>query len=141
MSAWLNISDSKSSDSKSRRLTFLIIEVEPGAALSTRKLLIAASKHNVITAYTGQEGIETFKRFPNVNAVVIDSQLRDMNCEEVTKRIKELDPNITVVALNPREELPKNACSSDRVVVAYDPADSAALLKLLEEISVEAGIE
>jgi len=42
------------------RLSFLIIETEPSDGLSTRKLLLESAKHNVITAYSGKEGVETF---------------------------------------------------------------------------------
>ncbi|MCU1312188.1 MAG: hypothetical protein JWO20_3313 [Candidatus Angelobacter sp.] len=116
---------------KAKRLCFLVIEVEPAQGLSTRKLLIETAKHNVITAYSGKEGMQTFDRFPQVDAVVVDSQLRDMKCEEISKYIKSQNPLIRVIALSPRDELPKNVCNSDRVVLAHDPA---ALLSLLEEL-------
>ena len=113
----------------SNRLCFLVIEVEPAQGLSTRKLLIETAKHNVITAYSGDEGVRMFERFPKVDAVVIDSHLRDMKCEEVTASIKERNGNIPIIALHYREELPKHVCNSDYVITAHDPA---ALLKLLE---------
>jgi CheY-like chemotaxis protein len=122
-------------NSPPRRFCFLVIEGEPAQGLSTRKLLIETAKHNVITAYSGKEGIEMFDRFPNVDAVVIDSQLRDMDCEKVSGYVKSKDPNIIVIALSPREELPRNACKSDRVVLAHDPA---ALLSVLEELGSSA---
>ncbi|MCU1306271.1 MAG: hypothetical protein JWN45_966 [Acidobacteriaceae bacterium] len=120
---------------KGKRLCFLVIEVEPAQGLSTRKLLLETAKHNVITAYSGKEGTQTFDRFPQVDAVVVDSQLRDMRCEEITAKIKKRNPNIPVNALHPREELPKHVCNSDQVVVAHDPA---ALLKVLENFNSKA---
>jgi hypothetical protein len=51
------------------RLTFLIVENEPAQGLSTRKLLIETAKHNVLTAYTGGEGVRMLERFPNVDAL------------------------------------------------------------------------
>jgi CheY-like chemotaxis protein len=120
---------------KAKRLCFLVIEVEPAQNLSTRKLLIETAKHNVITAYSGKEGLQMFDRFPNIDAVVVDSQLRDINCEEITAKIKQRNSDIPVIALHHREELPKHACNSDYVVVAHDPA---ALLKVLEQYNSEA---
>jgi DNA-binding response OmpR family regulator len=116
---------------RAKRLCFLVIETEPAQGLSTRKLLIETAKHNVITAYSGKEGMQMFDRFPNIDAVVIDSQVRDMKCEEVSEYVKGKNPHIRVIALSPRDELPKNVCNSDRVVLAHDPA---ALLSLLEEL-------
>ena len=43
--------------SNEHRLSFLIIEAEPSDGLSTRKLLLESAKHNVITAYSGKEGV------------------------------------------------------------------------------------
>jgi CheY-like chemotaxis protein len=116
------------------RYCFLVVEVEPAQGLSTRKLLIETAKHNVITAYSGKEGLETFDRFPNVNAVVVDSQLKDMDCSELTAKIKKRSPKIPVIALHHREELPKHVCNSNYVVPVHDPS---ALLKVLEEINFE----
>src|SRR4051812_2283525 len=44
------------------RLGFLIIESERSDGLSTRKLLLESAKHNVVTAYSGKEGVEMYKR-------------------------------------------------------------------------------
>jgi CheY-like chemotaxis protein len=54
------------------RLGFLIIESERTDGLSTRKLLLESAKHNVVTAYSGTEGVEMYNRFPSVDAVCIE---------------------------------------------------------------------
>lgn len=115
--------------SKGHRLSFLIIETEPSDGLSTRKLLLESAKHNVITAYSGKEGIEMFKRFPNVDAICIDAELRDLTGSEVAKSVKSKNPKIRIVGLSPR--LAARCDWADETIDSHDPA---ALLKLLEEM-------
>src|ERR1051326_6469868 len=64
------------------RLTFLIVESEPQQGLSTRKLLIETAKHNVLTAYSPHEGLETLRRFPYVDCIVFDMSSENMRSEE-----------------------------------------------------------
>ena len=109
------------------RLAFLIVESEPAQGLSTRKLLLESAKHNVVTAYSSEEGIRMFKRFPGVDAVVVDSGL-DGN-ERLVASVKEQNPKVRVVCLNPRDGA--KASWADDTVNSHDPA---ALLKLLEEM-------
>jgi len=115
--------------SKGHRLSFLIIEAEPSDGLSTRKLLLESAKHNVITAYSGKEGVETFKRFPNVDAICIDAELEDLKGYDVAKKVKNSNPKIRIVGLSPR--LAARCDWADETIDSHDPA---ALLKLLEEM-------
>jgi CheY-like chemotaxis protein len=114
---------------KGHRLSFLIIETEPSDGLSTRKLLLESAKHNVITAYSGKEGIEMFKRFPNVDAICIDAELNDLKSSNVAKKVKQTNPKIRIVGLTPRM-----AALCDWADETIDSHDPAALLKLLQEM-------
>ena len=109
------------------RLAFLIVESEPAQGLSTRKLLLESAKHNVVTAYSSEEGIRMFKRFPNVDAVVIDSELKGN--EHLAIGVKEINPRIMIVCLCPREGVKESW--ADETMNSHDPA---ALLKMLEEM-------
>jgi CheY-like chemotaxis protein len=109
------------------RLSFLIVESEPEEGLSTRKLLIESAKHNVLTAYSAQEGIEMFKRFPKVDVVVIHSDLMGNN--ELAKQVKQQNPEIGVVCLAPN--IGAKAPWADETANPHDPAE---LLKLLERM-------
>ena len=109
------------------RLAFLIVEAEPAQGLSTRKLLIESAKHNVVTAYSSEEGLRMFKRFASVDAVVIDSHLNGN--ERLAAWIKEQSPSMRIVCLSPREG--EEASWADETVNSHDPA---ALLKMLEEM-------
>lgn len=66
------------------RPTILIAEEEPGAALSTRKLVLETAKFNVLTAHSTREAITVFQKFPNVSAVVVAESVVDTlrrNCQ------------------------------------------------------------
>lgn len=111
------------------RLAFLIVESEPGQGLSTRKLLLETAKHNVITAYSAKEGGAMFHRFPNVDVVCVDTELRDLNNSKLVEEIRSKDPGIRILALTPR--IGAHYEWADEVVNSHDPA---ALLKCLERL-------
>lgn len=115
--------------SNEHRLSFLVVETEPPEALSTRKLLLESARHNVITAYSGKEGVETFKRFPNVDAVCIDAELKDLKGSDVARNVRNANPKIRIVGLTPR--LAARCDWADETIDSHDPA---ALLKLLEKM-------
>lgn len=112
------------------RLTFLIVEAEPEEGLSTRKLLIETAKHNVLTAYNGEEGKATLDRFPEVDAVVFDMGVDDVSCEEFYSYMKKNQGEYEFIALckNDAEESRARKCANE-VVSAHDPA---GLLSMLE---------
>ena len=82
------------------RVIVRMIEVEQPEGLSARKLVLETSKLNVITAYSGESGIQLFKRFPNVDAVVVHVDLPDLSVENVVQQIREIRQNIPVLALS-----------------------------------------
>ena len=111
------------------RLAFLVVEVEPGQALSTRKLLLETAKHNVMTAHSGKEGIEMLRRFPKVDAIALDVGLKDMECSRIAKEMKSITPHIPIVAMSPRVA---DQCEwADRIVSSHEPRE---LVQLLENI-------
>ena len=112
---------------KQQRLAFLIIETEPSQNLSTRKLLLESAKHTVINAFGAEEGLQLFKRFPNVDAVIIDSEMS--GCSRVAKMIKDQIPNIPLVCLDAR--IGAKSSWANKTISANDPAE---LLKMLEEM-------
>jgi DNA-binding NtrC family response regulator len=112
------------------RLTFLIVEAEPEEGLSTRKLLIETAKHNVITAYNGEEGKYTLERFPAVDAVVYDMAVSDIPCEDFAKYMKQSKGKYELIALcqTDADKARARQCANE-VVPANDPA---GLLDMLE---------
>src|SRR5665213_2389196 len=81
-------------------LIVLMIEVEQPEGLSARKLVLETSKHNVITAYSGASGVQLFKRFPDVDAVVVHVDVSNPAFEEVVRQIREVRPRVPMIALS-----------------------------------------
>jgi DNA-binding response OmpR family regulator len=101
------------------RIVVLMIEVEQPEGLSARKLVLETAKHNVLTAYNGDQGLELLRRFPNVDAVVVHRELRDMPVRKVIAGIKAFNPQMPVVLLSPiKEAAPEGA---DHVISSHEP--------------------
>jgi DNA-binding response OmpR family regulator len=97
-----------------------MIEVEQPEGISTRKLVLETAKHNVITAYSGQTGLELLDRFPNVDAVVVHSRMTDIPCVEIIREVKAKHPSMPVVVLSPLG--PIEGCeSADYIVDSHIP--------------------
>jgi CheY-like chemotaxis protein len=111
------------------RLGFLIIESERTDGLSTRKLLLESAKHNVVTAYSGKEGVEMYKRFPSVDAVCIEAEMNDAKSASVAASIRKINPKIRIVGLSPR--LAARCEWADKTIDSHDPH---ALLEVLQEM-------
>jgi CheY-like chemotaxis protein len=111
------------------RLAFLVVEVEPGQALSTRKLLLESAKHNVLTAYSPEEGLRMFKRFGQVDIVAIDGGFGEAACSSLAKNLKAENQDIRIVAFMPH--VGAHCAWADQTTNSHDPA---GLLKLLERM-------
>jgi DNA-binding NtrC family response regulator len=111
------------------RLAFLIVEAEPAQGLSTRKLLLESAKHNVLTAYSPQEGTKMLRRFPHVDVVAVDGSFGEEACSHLVRQLKEHNPKIRVVAFVPH--VGAQCKWADETISSHDPA---GLLKLLEEM-------
>ena len=111
------------------RLAFLIIEAEPAQGLSTRKLLLESATHNVLTAYSPDEGIRMFRRFPHVDVVAVDGSFGEVTCKGLVEEIRNENPNIRVVAFVPNV----GACCdwADETPNSHDPA---GLLRVLQDM-------
>ena len=67
------------------RPCFLVVDREHSGSISTRKLIIETAKFNVITAYSGEEALETISAFPAISGMVMDAGIEDIPCEEVDR--------------------------------------------------------
>lgn len=110
------------------RPCFIVVDREFSANISTRKLVIETAKFNVITAYSGAEAIETVKRFPAVDAVVLDNVIRDMEPNGLILAIKKLSPQMPVIMIcGMHQQCP----AADYHLELFDPA---SLLELLQRL-------
>ncbi len=114
------------------RPCFLVVDQEHSGSISTRKLVIETAKFNVITAYSGAEAIQTLKKFPAVDAVVLDAGVRDRPCREIVQVLKEIQPNLPIVIAG---TLGHDQCpAADHYLETFDPNK---LLKLLQKLQPE----
>jgi DNA-binding response OmpR family regulator len=81
------------------RPCFLVIDREFPGSISTRKLVIETAKFNVLTAYSGKEALEIFKRFPAVDGVVMDEGIEDISADYLTRELKTIQPKIPVIVI------------------------------------------
>lgn len=115
------------------RPCYLVIDRETSSGISTRKLIIETAKFNVITAYSSKEAIETLKKYPALDGVVMDAGMEDMPTQELITALRQLQPKITVILVcSPRYTPCKDA---DFTVESFDPK---RLLALLEKLQPEA---
>ena len=111
------------------RPCFIVVDREFSGNISTRKLIIETAKFNVITAYSGGEAVETLKRFPAVDGIVLDVGIRDMSAGDLVHQFKELQPKIPVIVICvPGSD---DCAEADYHLEFFDPA---SLLELLQKL-------
>lgn len=111
------------------RPCFLILDREWPGNISTRKLVIETAKFNVITVYAPEEAIETLQRFPNVDGVVLDTQLEKPTCGELVDQLRSIRPGIPLITVSPGGNDP---CGKEQFHVSnFDPSE---LLNALRQV-------
>ena len=83
-----------------KSLVILMIEAEHPEGLSARKLVVETAKHNVLTAYSTDSGMDLLRRFPLVDAVLVHG-----SCVEgdpcLLSTIREHDPGVPIILATP----------------------------------------
>jgi response regulator RpfG family c-di-GMP phosphodiesterase len=105
-----------------------MIEVEQPEGLSTRKLVLETARHNVITAYSTEVGIKLLRRFPNVDVVVVHTELEDFEFKQTIRELKNTRKDVPVIGISPRSD--RDMDGADYMISSHDPH---ALLELLAE--------
>lgn len=101
------------------RPCFLVVDNEYPGSISTRKLVLESAKLNVITAYSPEEAIGTLDRFPNVDGIIIDTQIQGRSCMNVVKQMRSKHHRIPVVTVSPSGQDP---CGDEQYHVSnFDP--------------------
>lgn len=109
------------------------MDAEFPGSISSRKLVIETAKFNVITAYGGDEAVETLQRFPNMDAAVLNAADRDMPCSVLVERLKKLVPTLPVVVSSANGD--EDCGAADHNIRSYDPG---GLLETLQALFPEA---
>lgn len=119
------------------RPCFMILDREWPGNISTRKLVIETAKLNVITVYKPEEALETLRRFPNVDGVVLDTSLEKMSCGVLIDELRAICPGMPMVTVSPSGNDP---CGKEQYhVSSFNPT---ALLEVLHKIcKISSGYE
>ncbi len=108
-------------------LVVLMIEAEQPEGLSARKLVVETAKHNVLTAYTKDDGIGLLRRFPNVDAILVHGALVETS-PDLLSEIRELAPDTPIILAAPFGNL--RSPLADFIIDSHHPQD---LLRLLTQ--------
>ena len=84
------------------------------------------AKFNVVTAHSSGETLETLQKFPQVDAVVVHSELPDARASEIFAKVKQVDPQKPTILL--MSGVLRSRKDADHILPSDDPE---ALLELL----------
>ena len=91
------------SDTSSQPLVLCIDDAE--IALRVRKLLLANAGYSVLTASSGEEGLELFKQHP-IELVIADHFLSDSTGAEIAREMKGFKPEVPILIVSAASEEP-----------------------------------
>jgi len=110
------------------RPTLLVAEVEPGSALSTRKLVLETGKFNVLTAHDTKEAMELFAAGTAlVSALIVTSDLK--GAQALIAQFKKKRADLPVILLSPNRT--SDLKGADHHLSSHEPQD---LLDLCSEL-------
>ena len=98
-------------------------------ALRVRKLLLASAGYSVLTAASGEDGLEVFKQNP-VDLVIADHFLSDKTGAEIAREMKQLKPEVPILIVSAAAEPPPDLQFTDGFLSKGEGPDS-----LLEAIA------
>lgn len=112
------------------RPCFLVVDNEYPGSISARKLVLESAKLNVLTAYTADEALRTVQRFPNIDGIVLDTQLKGRSCAELIEQLRVVQTNMPIITVSPTGHDP---CGGEQYHVSnFDPK---RLLEIIQKIS------
>ena len=109
------------------RPCFLVIDKQYPGSISARKLVIETALLNVITAYSAEEAIALLNRFPAVDGIVLDTEVKGMTCLALIQQLRAVRSDLPIVTVSPSGHDPCGL--EDFHVSSYDPQD------LLEQLN------
>ena len=121
----MTIRTSNTKESAVPSLVILMIESEQPEGLSARKLVAETAKHNVLTAYTPDDGIGLLQRFPNVDVILVHGPLIEQN-PGILESVREMAPEIPIVLAAPFGNM--SSPHANYVVDSHHPEDLLFLL-------------
>lgn len=108
-------------------LVVLMMEEEQPEGLSSRKLVVETAKHNVLTAYSADQGMKLLRRFQKVDAVVVHHGLIERN-PGLLAEIRNVDAGLPIIVADPVSG--RKIAGADYVADSHNPT---AVLTILRE--------
>ena len=105
-------------------IVVLMLEEEQPEGLSARKLVVETAKHNVLTAYNLQDGLDLLHRFPNVDVIMVHSRLLEQK-KDLLGEVKRTCPGKPIILATPFANDRRD--EADYIVDSHKPHD---LIKL-----------
>jgi CheY-like chemotaxis protein len=103
------------------RLVVLMVEVEQPEGISARKLILETARHNVITAYSGDDALKLLQRFPNVDLAVVHTELEGKAFQSTVRQLKAVRPDLYIVAISPVVSAESEGVNT--VLSSHDPQE------------------
>lgn len=107
-----------------------MIESEQPEGLSARKLVVETAKHNVLTAYNAEEGLNLLRRFPNVDVILVHAAVIHSS-PDILAIVKAQAPHAPIILAAPFGNM--SSSYANFVVDSHHPEDLLNLL--LSEIA------
>lgn len=104
-------------------------------SLRIRKLLLSRAGYEVLTATSGEEGLEIFQKFP-VDMVIADHFLTEKTGTEIAREMKALRPGIPILIVSAAAEQPEGIEFADEFVSKGEDPD--VLLRIIARMLVPA---
>ena len=91
-------------------------------ALRVRKLLLSNAGYDVLTASSGEDGLEILKHNP-VSLVVADHFLSARTGTEIAREMKELKPEVPILIVSGTDEAPSGLEFADGFLPKVEPPE------------------
>lgn len=92
-------------------------------ALRVRKLLLTSAGYSVLTAPSGEEGLQLFRQNP-VELVIADHFLSDTSGAEIAAQMKEIKPQVPILIVSAAAEKPTGLEFADGFLSKGEGPDS-----------------
>ena len=122
--------NSTSSSTAARRPVILCID-DADVALRVRKLLLGSEGYNVLTANSGEDGLELFKQNP-IELVIADHFLTGKSGTEIAREMKELKPEVPILIISAAIEKPPGLEFADGFLAKGQPTQ--VLLDIIDRL-------
>jgi CheY-like chemotaxis protein len=112
------------------RPCILVVDNEYPGSIPTRKLVLESAKLNVLTAFTPDEAIQALQRFPNIDGIVLDTELTGRDCAKLIEDLRGLQPDMPIITISPTGQTP---CGNENIHVSS--YDTLQLIEAVRELA------